>query len=149
MLIWDKKFLETLEKAARNLDWDLHLMRRYVDDSNCVSDEMPPGARFDARKKKVVIKTEYVEPDKEVPPDQRSALVVQAVANSLFPFIQMEIDCPSMNECGKVPILDLQVNIVSNKVDMAYTKSIATRPLSLYKNPSLAEVSPARFPCRA
>ena len=30
MLIWDRKFLKTLEKASKHLDWDLHFMMRYV-----------------------------------------------------------------------------------------------------------------------
>ena len=82
-----------------------------------------------------MIKTEYIEPDMEVPPDKRSALVVQAVANSLFPFIQMEIDYPSMNECGKVPILDLQVNIVSNKVEYEhYRKPCSSFLVTLAKS---------------
>ena len=108
-------------------------MRRYVDDSNSVRDEMPPGARY--VNKKIVIKEEFIESDRTVQPDKRTALVIQQVANSLFPFIQMEIDCPSMNECGRVPILDLQVSIIKNKVEYQhYRKPCASVLVTLAKS---------------
>ena len=133
MLIWDQKFLLALEKSTRKLEWDLHMMRRYVDDSNSVTDIMPPGARFNNGK--VVIKNEFVEDDKKIAPDKRTAMVIQEVANSLFPFIQMEIDCPSMNETKKVPILDLQVSVVNNKVEYQhYRKPCASFLTTLAKS---------------
>ena len=83
-------------------------MMRYVDDSNTVSDEIPPRARFERRV--IKIKPEHVEEDRLIPADLRTAKVAKDVANSLFSFIQMEIDCPSMHDSNLVPILDLLVS---------------------------------------
>ena len=87
MHIWDRKFLSLLEKSTRNIEWDLHFMKRYVDDTNAVTDVMPAGARFE--KGKIRIKPEYVESDEGIDDDVRTAKVIQEVANSIFPFIQM------------------------------------------------------------
>ena len=114
MLLWDRKFLEVLEKSTRHLEWDLHLMMRYVDDSNSVTDILPPGARFENGK--VKIKPDCIESDMSVKPDLRTARVIKDVANSLYSFIQMTVDCPSLHEVDLVPILDLQVGVKNNLV---------------------------------
>ena len=114
MLLWDRKFLSTLEKAARNIKWDLYFMMRYVDDSNSVTDVMPAGARFENGR--IRIKPEHVDEDLQIKPDLRTAQVVKQVANSIFPFIKMQVDCPSMNDNNLVPILDLQVGVRENKI---------------------------------
>ena len=68
----------------------------------------------------IKIKPEHVEEDRLIPADLRTAKVAKDVANSLFSFIQMEIDCPSMHDSNLVPILDLQVGIQNNIVEFQH-----------------------------
>ena len=129
MLLWDRKFLQALEKATRHLEWDLHFMMRYVDDSNSVTDIMPPGARFENGK--IKIKGEHVESDMAIKPDLRTANLVKDVANSLYTFIQMTVDCPSLHKQDLVPILDLQVGVQNNLVVYQhYTKPCSSFSLT-------------------
>ena len=50
------------------------------------------------------------------PADLRTAEIVRDLANNIYPFIKVTIDCPSMHESGFMPILDLQVRMVDKKV---------------------------------
>ena len=55
--------------------------------------------------------------DEKVPINVRTASIVQQVANSICDYIQVEIECPSMNDNKRLPILDLEMANV--KVVMA------------------------------
>ena len=53
-------------------------------------------------------KPELVEEDREVPRDRRIVELVQGVANFIFKFIKVEVECPSLNlDRNMVLILDL------------------------------------------
>ena len=108
MLLWDRELLKRLEKAAANTSWSLYAYLRYVDDGNCAGEEAPLGMRY--VKGRFVIKPELVEEDREVAGDKRTAELVQKVANSIFKFIQVEVDYPSLHpDRNMVPILDLEI----------------------------------------
>ena len=124
MLLWDQELLRKLEKAAVNTTWDLFTYMRYVDDGNMAAEEAAPGTRY--IKGKFVIKPDLVEEDKAKPGDQRTAELVQKVANSIFKFIQVEVDYPSLHPDNMVPILDLKVGVVDNKLTWTfYRKKMA------------------------
>ena len=114
MLVWDRRLLAALEKAGRGLAWDLYMMLRYIDDSNCVAEEMPMGTRL--VRGKLVVQKDKVAQDMLVPGDQRTATLVQNIANKVCKFIQMEVDYPSKYEDNLVPILDLKVAVQNQKV---------------------------------
>ena len=125
MLLWDRQLLRRLDKASANTSWDLYAYLRYVDDGNCAGEEAPLGMRY--VRGKFVIKPELVEEDKEVPGDRRTAELVQTVANSIFKFIKVEVDYPSLHpDRNMVPILDLEVGVVDNKLTWQfYRKKMA------------------------
>ena len=109
MLVWDRRLLAALEKAGRGLAWDLYMMLRYIDDSNCVAEEMPMGMRL--VKGKLVVQKDKVAEDMLVPGDQRTATLLQNIVNKVCKFIQIEVDYPSKYEDNFVPILDLKVAV--------------------------------------
>ena len=56
----------------------------------------------------LVVKEEKVGSDSLIPSDKRTMEVLREIGNSIHPSIQLEVDYPSNNEDGKMPILDLE-----------------------------------------
>ena len=63
-----------------------------------------------------MVQEDKVAEDMLVPGDQRTASLVQEIANKICTFIQMEVDYPSRYEDNFVPILDLKVGVQDKKV---------------------------------
>ena len=62
-------------------------------------------------KKKMVRIEELLEGDRNVPEDERTMEELKKIANTVFKCIQFTTDCPSKNQSGKVPVLDLQLYV--------------------------------------
>ena len=118
MLLWDRMMMRRLEKAASSTSWDLYTYLRYVGDGNCAAEEATLGMRL--VRAKFVVKPELVEDDRRIPGDQRTAELVAQVANKIFDFIKVTCDYPSKHTNQMVPILDLQVGVVGNKLTWQY-----------------------------
>ena len=105
MLWWDRAFVSLLSEVGVMK----RMSKRYVDDINMAADEVPVGTRFtDGR---LVVVEEEVIVDEEVPGDKRTMEVVRCIGNSIHPSIQLELDCPSNHADGKMPSLDLKINV--------------------------------------
>lgn len=63
-----------------------------------------------------MIKQDRVEEDKNIPSDIRTANIVKELANQIYEFIQVEIDCPSLHNDNCMPILDLEVRMKNNNI---------------------------------
>ena len=48
--------------------------------------------------------------------DLRTANVIKNAANSIFEFLNVKIDCPSLHKDSWMPILDLKAKIETGKV---------------------------------
>ena len=113
MLWWDGELMRKVTEATRNIDWQLYMYLRYVDDGNCIGEEMPLGARL--QDGEVITRPELANEDKNIPGDIRTAGILKQISNSISPFIQVEIDCPSLHDNKLMPILDLEVGIDNNQ----------------------------------
>ena len=84
MLRWDTLYRDNLKKASQDIDLDLDLVmyERYVDDSNQLAIIPPPGARYDANSKRVVIDIGDV--DITVSDDERTARLYTDIANDVM-----------------------------------------------------------------
>ena len=80
MLSWDRKFLNRVENMTLDFDWKMYMYMRYVDDCNCIGEEIPPGTRVD--NDRLVIKPEHVDQDKAEPGDKRTATFMHMAAIS-------------------------------------------------------------------
>ena len=60
------------------------------------------------------------EEDRKIPSDLRTAKIIQDLANQIYNFIQVEIDCPSLHDNGNMPILDLAVQMHENNIVYRY-----------------------------
>ena len=67
--------MNRVKDATDQLGWNLYFYMRYVDDCNCVGEELPLGSRV--HNGKVIIKPECIEEDKQIPGDIRTARVMQ------------------------------------------------------------------------
>ena len=84
--------------------------------SNLVSDVLQTGWRFCKEEGKLVLREDLVAEDGNMEDDERTALAIREIANSVHPMIQMEEDFPSAHNDGKLPILDLKCWIDSGGV---------------------------------
>ena len=100
MRYWDKKLLTKLQ----DIGVIMLLYKRYVDDINVAMQAVPCGATLqDGR---MVIDVDRVD---EQADDIRTMSIMKQVGDSIHASIQLETDCPSNNDDGKVPILDLKI----------------------------------------
>ena len=83
------------------------MCKRYVDDVNYALEELPAGTRF--ADGVLVVDDVEVDGDMLIPGDKRTMEVVKSVGNSIHPSIQLEIDCPSNHDDGKMLSLNLKV----------------------------------------
>ena len=103
MIWWDRNLISRLA----NLGIAARMCKRYVDDVNLATEELPLGTRFSNGT--LSIDEAAIEEDRHVPGDRRTMDIVKAIGNSVHPSIQLEIDVPSNHPDNRMPILDLKV----------------------------------------
>ena len=136
MVWWCRAFGQTVRAATVNLGFDLYLHMFYVDDHNLAMEELPPGSRY--REGKVVIVPEEVDADCLLPGDQRTALVMQEVANSICEFTTFKTDCPSANASGWMPLLDMQSKVEpDNRISWKFYEKDVSSPFTILSSSAL------------
>ena len=106
MLAWVRDYKARMLEATRLLpDAEQYLHQLYVDDNNSIMEELPLGTRLVDGMFQIV--EELVEEDRLVPWDSRTGELARELANTICPFLQMEVDYPSNHSSGWMPILDL------------------------------------------
>ena len=124
MLWWDKAYMIKLKQ----LGIEMAMYKRYVDDGNMVVESVEPGTRF--QDGKLSVHQEALAEDQEIPADKRTAKVLRCIANSISTMIIMVENYPSNHPTGRLPILDLEVWMVNNRVrHQFYRKPMASRKL--------------------
>ena len=81
----------------------------------------PPRARLNDSSKLVIIE-ELVGEDLEIPADQRTAKIYEEIANSVSSCVAVTTDCPSNNNSGFMPVLDIQMKVIDGKVVYKFYK---------------------------
>ena len=102
VLLFDKRFLV----LARSLGLVVLLYLRYVDDISIVMPPIKPGWCYSREHNSLKFNPEH-----EYAPmagDRRTMLVLRDIADTVDPNLRFTVDCPSMNQNRKLPILDLQ-----------------------------------------
>ena len=89
MVWWDRQLVRKLNEV--NIQLNLH--ERYVDDTNAVTKQTPRGARYDGER--ITITEAATIEDENIPDDERTMKLIQAIANTIHPSIRMTIDYPS------------------------------------------------------
>ena len=136
MVWWCRRFGQTIRAATVNVEFELYLHMFYVDDHNLAMEELPPGSRY--RDGRVEIVPEEVDDDCLLPGDQRTALVMKEVANSICEFTSFKTDCPSANASGWMPLLDIQSRVEpNNQISWKYFEKNVTSPFTILNSSAL------------
>ena len=98
-----------------------------------ICNEIAPGWHFDRNSGRM-----HFDPEHEtarLEPDARTFQVLKAIANTLDSDIQMECDYPSNHDCGRLPVLDLNMFIQGGKVEFGfYQKSMVNPFCNMYRS---------------
>lgn len=105
MVWWDKQFKIKLDENGLRL----RMYKRCVDDINVVVNANKAGLKFVESEEKVVEDGSAAEQKRDVKADRRCMTLVQKIGKSIHSSIELEVDCPSRHEDGKLPMLDLRV----------------------------------------
>ena len=116
----DKKYTQLLRK----LDIREEIFDRYVDDETEGLAALDPGVRFEDGK--LVMNEDKIEEDERKAEDERTFEVLKAIGNSIFDCIQFTIDVPSLNESGKLPVLDLNLRVVNDQFEHEFFEKPCT-----------------------
>ena len=116
----DKKYLKLLKK----LDIREEIFDRYVDDELEGLAAVDPGVRFEGGE--LVVDEDKIEEDELVAADERTFRLLKDIGNSIFDCIQFTIDVPSLNENGKLPVLDVNLEVVDGKIEHGFFKKPCT-----------------------
>ena len=79
-----------------------------------------------------------VDSDSEISDDQRTMDVLCAIANSISE-LRFTMDCPSRNQNGKVPILDMEFWVEDDKVLYTFYKKSCASPFTILKRSAIDE----------
>ena len=107
----DKKYKQLLRK----LDIQEEIFDRYVDEETEGLAAIDPGVRFEGGK--LVRNEEKIEEDEGKAEDVRTFEILKDIGNSIFECIQFTIDVPSLNENGRLPVLDLNLRVVNDQLE--------------------------------
>ena len=126
MIWWDQQ----LKLRLDNLGLLVAMYKRYVDDINIAAKGVPLGTRY--VNGELILDQNAIESDKLIPGDKRTMEIIKCVGNDIHPSIQLEVDCPSNYDDGKLPILDLKVwiaviNGCNRMVHEFYSKDISSK----------------------
>ena len=65
-------------------------------------------------------------------PDLRTMNILKDISNQLDPNIQMTIDVPSVHSNGRLPVLDLEVFLIENKIEFSFDKKPISSPFVIH-----------------
>ena len=110
----DKKYLTLLKK----LKLEHELFERYVDDETEGLAAVDPGVRFVGDK---LVKIEaLIEQDKETAEDERTFNLLREIGDSIYPCVKFTIDVPSFHLDGRLPVLDLKLEVKDGKFEHGF-----------------------------
>ena len=106
MMWWDKELL----RRVHQLGIEVVLYKRYVDDIDMAVKtprEKKKLTRSRGKEKKYQLDTDSS--PQETEDDVRYIGIIREVGNEIHPSIQLEMDCPSLHDDQKLPLLDIKM----------------------------------------
>jgi hypothetical protein len=116
MLDWDSIFLSKVKKLLIVID----LYKRYVDDITIVMSSIKKGWRFNPNTDTMEHSEDLANSDNDSD-EVRTFKILQSIANSISPEIQLTVDTPENHKNKRLPVLDLNIWI---QTDSTGTQSI-------------------------
>ena len=125
MIDWDKKLLKELEKVKINPN----LYTRFKDDIEIAVESLEKGCKL--VEENIVIDDTKKEEDEDKSDTKITMEVVQEIANSINPMIKLTVDTPCNYEDGKMPVLDIKVDVnvaEDNRIDFEFYEKPTKNP---------------------
>ena len=132
MLLWDEEFL----KALKRLGITVELFKRYVDDILMILRSINRGWKYSSTRKKMVYDIE--DEDLEGEDDDYTFRILLEIANGLDDDIQLTYEVPSGHEDGRLPVLDLGLQVVDNKIQHFFYRKGVTSPYCIMYNSAIS-----------
>ena len=103
------------------------MYKRYVDDINTSLFETPLGATY--KDGKLEIDVDKITSDNYIAADVRAMRILRDVGNDIHFSIELETDCPSNHDNGKMPILDMLIWVSEDNTILHefYMKGVSSR----------------------
>jgi hypothetical protein len=135
MIDWDKQLLEKLEK----LKLIPEIYTRYKDDIEIAIESLAKGSQID--EDNIIIDDTKKEEDENETDTKITMKVIQKIANSINPMIQLTVDTPCNYEDGKLPVLDIKVDVneaEDNRIDFEFFEKPTKNPRVILANSALS-----------
>ena len=135
MIDWDKNLLQKLQ----NLVIVTQIYTRFKDDIEIVTESLERGSKIEAGK--IVVDESKKLMDKDKSDSKVTMEVIQEVANSVSPMIKLTVETPCNFQNGKLPVLDIMVNINKgemNRIDFEFFEKPSKNPLVILASSALS-----------
>ena len=98
---------------------------------------MNPGWYFCKKQKKLVYDPNH--PNVDMGADARTFQLLADLANTWEPKIQMTFEVPSLTGNGRLPVLDLEIFVVNNRVEFSFYKKPIASPFTIMFKSALSK----------
>ena len=105
MIYWDKKLLTELK--AHDIVPEVY--SRFKDDIQIAMESLQKGSRL--KDGKIVVDENQKILDENITDTKVTMNIIQQIANSINPMIKLTVETPCSFVNGKMPVLDVQVNV--------------------------------------
>ena len=142
MLDWDKKLLAELEK----LEMVPEIYTTFKDDITIALDSLEKGSQL--HEDKVITDEAKRETDQQISDTKVTMEIVLKVANRINPMIQLTVDTPCNHEDGKLPVLDVKINVnenENNRIDYEFFEKPTKNPFVILSSSALSNAQKRTF----
>ena len=135
MIDWDKELLKRLEKSQMTPE----IYTRFKDDIEIAIESLEKGSKL--IEDKIIIDDTKKEMDKDETDTKVTMEVIQNVANSINPMIKLTVDTPCNHDDGKLPVLDIKVDVnheKDNRIDFEFFEKPTKNPCVILASSALS-----------
>ena len=125
MIDWDNKLLAKL----KSVKIDPEIYTRFKDDIQIVTESLEKGSML--MEDKIIVDDKKKEEDENKSDAKVTMGVVQKIANTIDPMIQLTVETPCNFADGKMPVLDVTVNVncmEQNRIDFEFFEKPTKNP---------------------
>ena len=135
MIDWDKKLLHKL----KSFNMIPEVYTRYKDDIELAIESLENGSKLE---KDIITIDENKKLEDENKTDAKVTMdIIQEIANSIDPMIQLTVETPCNFSDGKIPVLDVKVNVNNeedNRIDFEFFEKPTKNPRVILANSALS-----------
>ena len=135
MLDWDKKLMAELRK----FEIIPELYTRFKDDISIAIETLEKGSKIVGDQ--IVVDDARKTLDENISDAKVTMRVIQEIANNINPMIKLTVDTPCNHKDGKLPVLDVKVNVnhdENNRIEFEFYQKPTKNPLVILADSALS-----------